>query len=142
MQPRYSSRCIASAIAVITSSATSNRAGRTSRSTPRPRARSGGRPGDMTLAAHQLLSLAALAACGGAQPAAVASETTLDGKPITTLATAQGYPINIAGDGSGVFWTNHLGGQVVALAGSGAPRVVAEQQDYPLGDRKSTRLNS
>ena len=87
----------------------------------------------MTLAAHHLLGMAALAACGGAQSAAATSESTLDGKPIATVATAQGYPINIAGDGSSVFWTNHLGGQVMALAGGGPPKIVADQQDYPLG---------
>src|ERR1044071_8178374 len=89
------------------------------------------------IAFHRLAYAAvALCACGGAQPAgttAAADTTTVDAKPITTLATAQGYPINIRGDGNGVFWTNHLGGQVVALAASGAPKVLADHQDYPLG---------
>src|SRR5215471_13603530 len=84
----------------------------------------------------------ALCGCGGAQPAGgggggaaliAADTTTVDGKPITTLATAQGYPINLRGDGHGLFWTNHLGGQVVALTANGAPKVLADHQDYPLG---------
>src|SRR5262245_64271807 len=94
------------------------------------------------IALHRLAYAAvALCACGGAQPAgsaggaggAAADSTTIDGKPITTLATAQGYPINIRGDGNGVFWTNHLGGQVVGLTAGGAPKVIADHQDYPLG---------
>ena len=75
----------------------------------------------------------ALCACGGAQPAAAPVDTAPGGKPITTLATQQGYPIHSGGDGSGLFWTNHLGGQVVALATGGAPKVLADHQDYPLG---------
>src|SRR5215470_11861470 len=85
-------------------------------------------------ALHRLACLAAaLCACGGARPAGpAAADAAPDGKPITTLATAQGYPINIRGDGAGVFWTNHLGGQVMALAAGGAPKVLADHQDYPL----------
>src|SRR4051794_11839368 len=75
----------------------------------------------------------ALCACGGAPPAAAPGEGAQGGPPITTLATSQGYPINIRGGAGGLFWTNHLGGQVVALAASGAPRVIADHQDYPLG---------
>ena len=85
-------------------------------------------------ALHRLACVAvALCACGGTQPAAAPGNTAPDGKPITTLATAQGYPINIRGDGAGVFWTNHLGGQIMALAAGGAPKILADHQDYPLG---------
>jgi sugar lactone lactonase YvrE len=87
------------------------------------------------IAFHRVACLAvALCACGGARPATgPAGETASDSASTTTLATKQDYPINIAGDAAGVFWTNHLGGQIVALASGGAPKVLADHQDYPLG---------
>src|SRR5215475_14204862 len=87
----------------------------------------------MTTLARLVYVAVALCACGGARAAGSAGDTAPDGKPITTLATAQGYPIDICGDGAGVFWTNHLGGQVMALAAGGAPKILADHQDYPLG---------
>ena len=65
-------------------------------------------------ALHRLaLSTVALCACGGAKPAGDPGESASGGPSITTLATQQGYPIHIGGDAGGLFWTNHLGGQVV-----------------------------
>src|SRR3569833_1288964 len=85
-------------------------------------------------ALHRLASATvALCACGGAQPATGPVDSAPGGSPITTLATALGYPINIRGGAGGLFWTNLLGGQVVALAAGGAPKVIADHQDYPLG---------
>jgi sugar lactone lactonase YvrE len=86
----------------------------------------------MTALHHLAYATVALCACGGAKPTAAPGDTAPGGPPITTLATAQGYPINIRGDAGGLFWTNHLGGQIVALAAGGAPRVLADHQDYPL----------
>src|SRR5690349_227453 len=74
----------------------------------------------------------ALCACGGARPAEGGGNSAADDKTIITVAQGQGYPIHIGGDGNAVFWTNHLGGQVMGYAG-GVPKVLADHQDYPLG---------
>src|SRR5438876_5346764 len=83
-------------------------------------------------APFDLACLVLLVACGG-QKAASPGTPKLGSDDVVSVVSKQEYPINIASDGATIFWTNHLGGQIVAMSNGSSPKVLAEHQDYPLG---------